>query len=96
MITTSLDVLYISLAGGFLVLVIFLSIALLYLTFVLRDISKVTHGVHEVTEKVNQLILSPFKILNTLFEHIGPFIEMLRQKATNSTSSKKKGKKGET
>ncbi|MEK7545265.1 MAG: DUF948 domain-containing protein [Patescibacteria group bacterium] len=96
MITTSLDVLYISLAGGFLILVIFLSIALMYLTFVLRDVSKVTHGIEEVTEKINQLVLTPFKILNTLFEHIGPFIEMLRSKASNVSSSKKKGKRGET
>ncbi|MBP7898974.1 MAG: DUF948 domain-containing protein [Candidatus Gracilibacteria bacterium] len=80
MINTSLDVLYISLAVGFLVLVVFLCMTLLYATFILRDVSKMTEDAKEVTDKVNQIVISPLRMMNTLMEHLKPILDSVKTK----------------
>ncbi len=75
MVTSTLDILYLSLAVGFIVLVIFLSITLLYTIFILRDVSSVTQDVKEVTEKVNQVIVSPLNAFHFLVEQLKPYLE---------------------
>lgn len=90
MITTSLDVLYISLAVGFIVLVIFLAITLLYTIFILRDVSGVTNDVKEVTERVNQVVVSPLRLAQTIIEHVKPYIEAAVERGTTKRSTRRK------
>ncbi len=80
MFATSQDVLFMSLALGFIVLVIFLSIALMYLIFILRDTSMMTHDAKEVTHKVNQVVISPLRFLGSLTDHLKPFIDSIKQR----------------
>lgn len=77
MITTSLDVLYISLALGFIVLVIFLSISLFYLIFILRDVSKITDKAKDTTDVLSEYVLSPVRFFYGLYEKLEPLIEAL-------------------
>lgn len=92
MITSALDILYISLAVGFIVLVIFLSITLLYTIFILRDVSSVTDDVKEITGRVNEVVITPLNGFHFLIEQMRPYLEnafhMIAEKAMS-----KKGKK---
>jgi hypothetical protein len=81
MITTSLDVLYVSLAIGFIVLVIFFSIALFYLVFILRDVSKITDKAKDTTDTLSEYVLSPVKFIFGVYEKLEPIIENLIEKA---------------
>lgn len=80
MIATSLDVLYIALAIGFIVLVIFLSISLFYLIFILRDVSKITDKAKDTTDALSAYVLSPVKFFYGLYEKLEPLIEALVEK----------------
>ena len=95
---TPLEILYISLAVGFLVLVVFICVAIVYLTHILRDVSRVTQRIESLTEKVNDVVLSPIKVLGALFENIGPWVEILRKKMAeraDAMASKTRRKKSE-
>jgi len=74
MFETSADVMKMSFAIGFGVLVVFLSMALLYLIFILRDVSRVLDDVKDVTEKVRVSVISPLKAMNFLIEKITPYV----------------------
>ncbi len=80
MFATSQDILFMSLAIGFIVLVIFLSIALMYLIFILRDTSMMTHDAKEVTHKFNQVVITPLQFLGGLVENIKPFLDSLKKR----------------
>lgn len=80
MIATSLDVLYIALAVGFIILVIFLSISLFYLIFILRDISKITDKAKDTTDVLSEYVLSPVKFFYGLYEKLEPLITALVEK----------------
>ncbi len=77
MITTSLDVLYISLAIGFIVLVIFTCIALFYMILVLRDVSKVVSDAEELVGRVHKTIIQPLRAVDYLIERATPYIETI-------------------
>lgn len=80
MFNTSLDILYFSLAIGFIVLVIFLSITLMYAIFVLRDVSKITDKVTDIVDRVNDVVVAPLKFLHMFMDHVKPFIDKMREK----------------
>lgn len=89
MINSTLDILYLSLAVGFIVLVVFLCISLMYMAFVLRDVAKVTEKVRSLVDKVNDVVLSPMRMLNTIFDQLKPFIESLRERGQKIRSRKR-------
>ena len=57
MFATSGDILNMSLAIGFIILVIFLSILIFYAIMILRDTAKVVDDVSEVVSKVHKTIV---------------------------------------
>lgn len=75
-----------SFAIGFIVLVVFLAMTLLYAIFILRDISKILDDVKEVTARVRVSVISPLKAMNVIIEKITPFVNRI-------LDMKKKGKK---
>lgn len=81
MFATSGDVLNMSLAIGFIVLVIFLSILIFYGILVLRDVSKVVSDVEEVVNKVHRSIVEPLKAVDFVVEKARPYIEMAIEKS---------------
>ncbi len=93
MITTSLDVLYISLAIGFLVFVIFACIAIFYLILILRDVTKVVDNVQELVDRVHKTIVQPLRAIDYIVERATPFIEtIVERKVKSRTKAKAKPK----
>ncbi len=64
-----------SLAIGFIVLVVFLSILIFYGILILRDASKVIEDVEEVTGRVRSTIIEPLKAVDYIIESAKPYIE---------------------
>ena len=98
MVTSTLDILYLSLSVGFLVLVVFLCITLTYATFVLRDVSQITAEVKDLVQRVNQVIISPLKAFTFIMENIKPYVEMFRERISGdhggSRRTSKNSKRG--
>lgn len=80
MFATSGDILNMSLALGFIVLVIFLSILIFYGILVLRDLSKIVEDVNEVTAKVHDTVMAPLRTVDYLIEKAKPYLESLIEK----------------
>jgi hypothetical protein len=60
--------------------------AILYLVFILRDVSKILDDVKDVTEKVKVSVVSPLRAMNFIIEKITPYVNQV-------LDMKKKGKK---
>ncbi|MBT3704875.1 hypothetical protein HOG17_03790 [Candidatus Peregrinibacteria bacterium] len=89
MFETSADIMRMSFGIGFLVLVIFLSMALLYVIFILRDVSKILDDVKDVTDKVKVSVVSPLKAMNVVIEKITPIVNQLLDAKKKSGKKKK-------
>lgn len=90
----SIDFLYIALGVGFLLLTIFGSIAIFYLIFILRDVTKIIDNVRETAERVNEYILSPIKVANAVIERAKPIYDAIKEKKEEYEGKvKKKSKK---
>lgn len=77
MFETAGDIMKLCFGIGFVVLVIFLSMTLLYTIFILRDVSKVLDDVKEITDKVKVSIISPLRAANFLIEKIKPYVNQV-------------------
>lgn len=86
------DVLNMSLAIGFIVLVIFLSIFLFYGILILRDISKVAEDVEELVARVHKTVSEPLRALDFLIEKAKPFFEALIESRLKSVTKKQSKK----
>ncbi len=89
MFATSGDVLNMSLAIGFIVLVIFLSILIFYAILILRDVTKVVDNASEIIDKVHKTVIQPLRAIDFFIERAQPYIEM----ALDKMGDKKKKKK---
>jgi len=90
MFATSGDILNMSLAIGFIVLVVFLSVLILYTIIILRDVTKVVDDVTEITHRVHSTIVEPLRAIDFLVEKVRPYIEMAVEKRNKAASKKKK------
>lgn len=88
MFATSGDILNMSLAIGFIVLVIFLCILIFYAILILRDISKVVDDAAEVVSKVHKTIVQPLRAIDYIIERAQPYVEGIIEKR-NRTKKKK-------
>ena len=75
MFETSQDILNMSLAIGWAILVVFLCVALVYLTKVLKDVSKVTNTAKNVVEKTQKVILEPLRMMDYVVDKVRPYVE---------------------
>ncbi len=89
MFATSGDILNISLAVGFIVLVIFLCILIFYAILILRDFSKVVEDVQEVVDKVHTTIVEPLKAVDYIIERARPYVESIIERRAKAKSKKK-------
>lgn len=76
----ALSFLYIALGVGFLLLVIFICVTLIYVMQILRDVSKITDSVSDTAERVNDYLLQPFAFLNNAAEYIKPLLDIVKHK----------------
>lgn len=85
---------YIAISIAVLLLGVFGSMALFYLILILRDASKMTEQVRETADRINEYILSPLRIVNTLVEKFKPYFDSFAEKKEEMMEkAKKKGKK---
>jgi uncharacterized protein YoxC len=75
MFATSGDILNMSLALGFIVLVIFLSILIFYTILVMRDVSKITDDSKDLIDRLHNTITGPLKAVDYIVDKVKPYIE---------------------
>ena len=79
----SINILYLTLSLSVALLTIFLSITLIYLMFILRDVSKGIDEVKAIVDKVNNYIAKPILMTKTILEFVKPFIINAEEKITS-------------
>lgn len=88
MFATSADVLNICLAIGVIILTIFLAILLFYGILVLRDVSKSTERLNDLTEKLHKTITAPLKLVDYLVAKAEPLMETAVEKVKKKVEKK--------
>lgn len=72
--------LYIALGVGFLLLVVFICVTLIYCIQILRDVTKISESVRDTAERVNDYVVQPFAIINQVIEHVRPIMDAVQSK----------------
>ncbi|MBL4693825.1 hypothetical protein JKY72_00450 [Candidatus Gracilibacteria bacterium] len=88
MFATSGDILNMSLAIGFIILVIFVCMLLFYGILILRDVTKVVDDVEAVVSRVKKTIVGPLQAVDYLIEKLQPYIEAVIEKKTAEKKKK--------
>ncbi|MFA5855241.1 MAG: hypothetical protein WC846_03080 [Candidatus Gracilibacteria bacterium] len=70
----SIDILYMTLSVAVALMSIFISVTLIYLMFILRDIVKVTDQIKELVANVNTYIAKPILLTKSIIEFVAPFV----------------------
>lgn len=95
MFASSGDILNMSLAMGFMLLVIFICIACFYLILILRDVSKVVDDATELVTKMKSAVIQPLRALDFIMQKASPYVDMMvdqkkREKKRNKRKRKRK------
>ena len=85
MFETSKDILNISLAVGFGLIALFLSIALFQAIFVLRDVNELTRVLKKTAKKANDVLIQPTKFLTFLFSKARTIVEIVEKQVEKKT-----------
>jgi len=88
MFETSKDILNFSLAIGFGMIALFVSIALFYAIFVLRDISETTKAMKRVAKQANNVLIQPTKMLAFLFAKAKTISEIVEKNIAKKSRKK--------
>ena len=75
-----IDILYLTLSVCVAMLTIFLSITLVYLLFILRDITKISDQVKDIVEKVDTYVTKPILLTKSIIEFVAPFVRTVEEK----------------
>ena len=78
-----------SLAIGFIILVIFLCFLIFYAVLILRDVSKVMDDVEEIVTRVRTTIVQPLKAVDYIIEKAKPYVETIIERKMKEKKSKK-------
>jgi hypothetical protein len=78
----AIDILYLTLSVCAILTTIFLSVALIYLMFILRDVVKVTDQIKELVDKINTYIAKPILFTKSVIEFVTPFIRGAEEKVS--------------
>lgn len=92
MFTSSLDFLYFSLAVFIILIGILLAVAIVYLIFILRDVSKTTYFLRDTMKQVNDFLYTPLMVANSVIEKIGPILEAAQKRGMEIIESQEKSK----
>ncbi|MFH0834269.1 MAG: hypothetical protein V2A63_02685 [Patescibacteria group bacterium] len=88
MFATSSDILNVVLAVSIGLVALFLSIALFYAIFVLRDISETTKAMKKVAQKANDVIVQPAKLIAFLFSKARTIAEIVEKQVEKRNRKK--------
>lgn len=75
-----INILYLTLSVSVTLITIFLSLTLIYLMFILRDVSKAIDSIKDIIEKVDTYITKPILLTKSIVEFIMPFIHKANEK----------------
>lgn len=84
------DILNIALAGGFIILVIFLSVTLMYCILVLHDVKHITKTARTTTDQVSHYILKPISLISKLAMNLKPIVELIGERLRQRMKKKTK------
>ena len=87
---SSQDTLYFVLTIAIGMVAVFLCVALLYLTLVLRDAEKILDKIRDTADKVNAFVVKPVQIAAMVIDRVRPIIESVLENRAASHSKKKK------
>jgi hypothetical protein len=88
MFETSKDILNFSLAIGFGMIALFISIALFYAIFVLRDLGETTKAMKRVAKQANNILIQPTKMLAFLFSKAKTISEIVEKNIAKKSRKK--------
>ena len=74
------DILFLTLSVCVALVTIFLSVTLIYLMFILRDVVKVTDQVKELVDKGHMYVTKPLLLTKSIIEFVGPFLRNAEDK----------------
>jgi len=80
---SSLDVLYMSLALGTIILTIVIAVVLINLAMVLKDVRKITNTAGDLSSKFHSIIATPLNLTSGLLEKAMPHLESFFAKKFN-------------
>ena len=86
---STLDLLYLVLSMGVLVLVVLLSVLIIHLVLVIRDLRKISNTAGDITEKFHTMILTPVSFVSKISENLAPYVEEFVKKQFEKKSKKK-------
>ena len=81
------DILFLTISVCVALVTIFLSVTLIYLLFILRDVVKITDQVKGIVDNINTYITKPIMMTKSIIEFVTPFI----RNAEERISRKRKG-----
>jgi hypothetical protein len=70
MFQTSQDLLNLAFAVGFSLIAVFLSIALYYTIFVLRDLSETTKAIKHTAKEIDNLVIQPARMFSFVLDKV--------------------------
>lgn len=78
----ALDILFLTISVSVALVTIFLSVTLIYLMFILRDVVKITDQVKGIVDNVNTYITKPIMMTKSIIEFVTPFIRNAEERIT--------------
>jgi len=72
---STLDILYMSLALGAIILTIVISVVLINLTMVLKDVRKISNTAGDLSAKFHSIVATPLNLTSGIIEKAMPHIE---------------------
>ncbi len=83
----TINILYLTLSVSVALITIFLSVTLIYLMFILRDVSKAIDSAKDGIEKINEYITRPILMTKSIIEFLTPFIIGAEEKFSGKKKS---------
>lgn len=80
------DILFLTLSVCVALVTIFLSVTLIYLMFILRDVVKITDEAKNVVEKINTYVTKPLLLTKSIIEFVTPFVQTAEDKIRRKRS----------
>jgi len=90
MFETTSDILNLSLAVGFALIVFFLCITLYHAIFVLRDISQTTNIIRKTAKRIDSAVVQPAKMMSFLFSKARDIAEIIESQVEKRGRKKRK------
>lgn len=91
--SSTLDILYIVLAIAIALLTIFLSVTLIYVILILRDVNKVTETARETAEKMSSYVVRPIMLATQVIKRLTPAVNYFLEKKEELTEKMEERRK---